>query len=225
MSTLIIAPAGTNLTVYTSQMAVELYQRLNALDTKRPLVRFLGEPFAVQPTLSWNRILVSMQPDKGRDTIVYYGHGTPASLVGTPVMGTDFSPSNMVVAGLNDAVLAGAIVITISCKTLQQLARTAVGNGAISFAGSMEDMWVGHDQSSYDYFADFTTLFNILPFSFVAEGKSLGESLRIYRSMGKLLLSRYENMSGPLAVKHADFVRKNLKYYDVVGDKDVRYYG
>jgi hypothetical protein len=140
-------------------------------------------------------------------------------------MGTDFSPSNMVVAGLNDAVLAGAVVITISCKALQQLGQAAVNSGAISFAGSTEDMWVGHDQSSYNYLADFTQLFTILPFSFIAEGKSLSESLRIYRSMGKLLLKKYDSLGGPLATKHAAFVRKNLKYYNVVGDKDVKYYG
>lgn len=225
MSVLIVAPSGTALTLYTLGMAQQLHQRLLSHPTKQPMVGFLGDPLATQPTFGASRMVVGINKDGGKDTIIYFGHGTPESLVGTPIVGISFSPSNMVVAGLNDQMLQDAVVITISCKSLGGLGRRAVTGGALAFAGSTEDMWVGHDQNGYDYLADFTKVFLSLPTGFLLDGLTLGQATQVYKTLAQRYVDRYESMGGPTALKHAKYMKDNIKYYNVVGNKDVRYYG
>ena len=125
--------------------------------------------------------------DKPPFSLVFYaGHGLAACLIGqenhtdAPLLDED-----------NIMMLAGAVIISISCRSGKELGKDSIKKGVKGFIGFNSDVYLPESQvNGRDFQGDFLRSFLILPL-LMSKGHPIGHVVNEYKELVKGYIDKY----------------------------------
>jgi len=224
LEAIVIAPFFDLATATSFEYTFRLKNTLDQLGIKtyhiKPPLSLLGEEIALRLRLWQNRTRLF-----GKETLVVYaGHAFEDRWVGQNVA---FSyVADNVLASLVNVQDAGMLKDTIvcalpACLNGQKLAPAAVKKGCRAFFASTTYMHAGFPEVDHNYMDDFHEHWATVPVALLS-GKTTGEAFEHYQNYGRNLMKQYKESSWDGADTYAKFIRKNIEYFKLFGDKNAR---
>lgn len=155
--------------------------------------------------------------------VCFFGHGLADSWVGWEPLGFKVPATRTVIAGVNDDLFKGGIVVAIACDTAKLLGHRVVESGALSYMGSDRAMFVGGFEMDRDYVDDFIDLFTT-PQKRLALGDTAMEAIRAFWKRGQDYINEYRQHSEWANVQtYIDAMEINIRGFQLIGEQDARW--
>jgi hypothetical protein len=224
LEAIIIAPFFDLATATSCEYTFRLTKTLEQLGIRtfhiRPPMSIVGEEAVLRFRLWQNRSRLF-----GKETLVIYaGHAFADRWVGQNAA-FSFIADNILASLVNvhDAgILKDTIVVALpACLNGLKLAPAAIKQGCRAFFASTTYMYAGFPELDHDYMEDFHSHWATVPIALLT-GKTCGEAFDIYRRYGENLIKEYRNNTWDGAATYAKFLRKNIDFFHLYGDKDAR---
>ena len=177
---------------------------INYLREKGVEPEVLGK-YMVRKSLLTNKLRKS-----DADFIVYIGHGIKNSWVGSHYnfLAENIPLTGALVKDVNDNLLAGRIVYSCSCDTLEELGPSAVDKGCRAFIGFDRECLVNSEDVDEDNLSDFVDMLSV-PVRVLMNGYPVWMAVEAFK-IGCLWYMA-------LAAKGSDYYNNALRNYEGIG--------
>jgi len=155
--------------------------------------------------------------------VCFFGHGLRNSWVGWEPLGFKIPAMRTVIAGVNDDLFKGGIVVAIACDTAVLLGHRMVEAGTLAYMGSDRPMFVGGFEMDRDYVDDFVDLFTVAQ-KRLALGDTAITSIQAFWQKGKEYIAEYRRHPEWENIQtYIDAMEMNIRGFQLIGEQDARW--